>query len=408
MSVEREIEVTKDGPYLVSGNVPLKKEKIVNDAEGFPSNWKSIKKYQTKKQYSLCRCGHSKNKPYCDQSHKCVSFNGQETANNVPFDKQAEVIDGPKLTLKDAPSLCAHARFCDRAGGIWELTRKSNEEKSKINAIDEACNCPSGRLVEIDKSSHKRIEPVFDKSISATEDAEGIVGPLWVKGGIPIKSTKGKIYEIRNRVTLCRCGHSKNKPFCDGTHLLSKENTMNPIVNLTLEHGLIKIMLSVLKKINKKFIDGEHVETDDLNNGIIFINEFADKCHHGKEEDWLFPVMKKNSIPREVRLIEILLKEHAQGRGYIKNMAEAISKKKEDNLNYSKIFLDNSRKYVALLDQHIVKENMILFTGARQTISQSQMKKLEEGFKDIEENKVGPERYEELYDIFYKLKDTYF
>jgi len=47
----------------------------------------------------------------------------------------------------------------------------------------------------------------------------GISSAIWVKGGIPIQSSKGFVYEIRNRVTLCRCGKSANKPFCDGTHV---------------------------------------------------------------------------------------------------------------------------------------------------------------------------------------------
>lgn len=212
MNAKQKIKVTKDGPYLVSGSVPLKNEEIVNDADGFPCKWKVTKKYPLKKEYLLCRCGQSKNKPFCDQSHVNSGFNGKETASNVPFDEQAEVIVGPELTLKDSPPLCVHAGFCGRAGGIWDLTEKSNDKKAKKTAIEEAANCPSGRLVII--------EPVYEPSISVTQDADGVSGPLWIKGNIPIESAKGKIYEIRNRVTLCQCGKSKNKPFCDGTHYI--------------------------------------------------------------------------------------------------------------------------------------------------------------------------------------------
>jgi len=218
----RKIKVTEDGPYLVSGKVPLQDEKIVNDTDGFPCRWKVTKKYRLEKQYSLCRCGQSKNKPFCDKSHTNAGFNCEEIASNVPFEEQAEEIIGPNLILKDAPLLCVHASFCDRAGGIWELTEKSNETKSKKTAIEEAGNCPSGRLVINDKKSKEAVEPAFDQSISATYDAEGVVGPLWVKGGIPIESAKGESYEIRNRVTLCQCGKSRNKPFCDGSHYQSK------------------------------------------------------------------------------------------------------------------------------------------------------------------------------------------
>ena len=220
MKGKRKIEITKNGSYLVSGSVPLYEEKIIIDADGFPFKWQITKKYPLKKQYSLCRCGRSKNKPFCDKSHVRTGFSCQETAGNIYFDEQAEVITGPKLILKDLLLLCVHARFCDRAGGIWDLTKKSNDKRAKKAAIEEVGNCPSGRLVVNDKTG-KAIEPELDQSISVTYDAEGVAGPLWVKGGIPIESVEGKIYDARNRVTLCQCGLSKNKPFCDGTHLQS-------------------------------------------------------------------------------------------------------------------------------------------------------------------------------------------
>ncbi len=217
MEKNKKIKVTKDGPYLVTGKVPLNEEEIVPDADGYPLNWKETKKYPPANEYLLCRCGKTKTPPYCDQSHRHV-FNGKETAKDIPFDKQAEIINGPGLTLKDNVALCASAKFCDRAAGIWDLTKKSNNQEAKKIAIEEACNCPSGRLVINEKKTKKDIEPKFDQSISLTRDADGVNGPLWVKGEIPVVSAEGKTYEVRNRVTLCRCGRSKNKPFCDGSH----------------------------------------------------------------------------------------------------------------------------------------------------------------------------------------------
>jgi hypothetical protein len=79
-------------------------------------------------------------------------------------------------------------------------------------------NCPSGRLI-LRLRNGKVIEPELEPSIGVVFDPiiNGI-GPLWVRGGIPIEAADGHIYEIRNRVTLCRCGKSTNKPFCDGKH----------------------------------------------------------------------------------------------------------------------------------------------------------------------------------------------
>jgi hypothetical protein len=69
------------------------------------------------------------------------------------------------------------------------------------------------------KKTKKTIEPEFEKSIGLIEDpAVGVSGPIWVRGGIPVESADGKTYKVRNRVTLCRCGKSSNKPFCDSSH----------------------------------------------------------------------------------------------------------------------------------------------------------------------------------------------
>jgi len=213
------VRVSKDGPYLVSGGIPLTKQIIGIDAAGDSYKWSEGQKCPSKDNYALCRCGRSKNKPFCDGTHNKVNFDGTETASREPYLNQAERIDGPALELTDAVELCASARFCERAGGIWNLTEQSEGSEAKRIAIGEAGNCPSGRLAVWDKNG-KDIEPKFEPSIGVVEDPQkGMRGPIWVRGGIPVESADGSVYEIRNRVTLCRCGKSSNKPFCDGSHV---------------------------------------------------------------------------------------------------------------------------------------------------------------------------------------------
>jgi CDGSH-type Zn-finger protein len=212
------IQVSKNGPYLISGGIPLTKNVIGIDAEGYSYKWREGKEYSLKDKYALCRCGQSKDKTFCDGTHISVDFNGTETASREPYLDQAERISGPELELTDARELCAIARFCERAGGIWDLVQKPDTPEAKGIAIEEAGNCPSGRLVVWDKQG-KAIEPKFDPSIVLVEDPqEGMRGPIWVRGGIPVESADGSTYENRNSVTLCRCGKSANKPFCDGSH----------------------------------------------------------------------------------------------------------------------------------------------------------------------------------------------
>jgi CDGSH-type Zn-finger protein len=213
------IKVSKNGPYLVSGKIPLTQQIISVDAEGTPNLWRAERTYPSGEKCALCRCGQSKNKPLCDGTHVKVNFDGTETASNKPYAEQAKVIEGPSLRLRDDEELCASARFCHRAGGIWNLVPNSNDKEAKKAAIEEACDCPSGRLVIQDKDTKKVCEPPFEQSIGVIEDPQkGVSGPVWVRGGIPVEAANGKTYEIRNRVTLCRCGKSSNKPFCDSSH----------------------------------------------------------------------------------------------------------------------------------------------------------------------------------------------
>lgn len=213
------IKVTRKGPYLVLGWVPLQKQIIIADSEGTATEWQPSIKYAPQERFLLCRCGQSKNKPFCDGTHIKVNFDGAETAVSEAYFNQPKEIDGPTLKLEDTEDLCASARFCHRAGGIWKLVPASDDVGKKQIAIEETCDCPSGRLVILDKQSGKTIEPIFAKSIGLIEDpAMGVSGPIWVRGGVPVESVDGKIYQVRNRVTLCRCGKSKNKPFCDSSH----------------------------------------------------------------------------------------------------------------------------------------------------------------------------------------------
>jgi len=219
------IVVAKNGPYRVSGGLPLRKEIAKAGKEGEPERWVKGMRYPRQEDYSLCRCGKSGNKPFCDNTHACAGFDGTETASRKSYAEQAAKIEGPGMDLHDAESLCAEARFCHPEGGTWHLTLESNDPQNRKSAIRQARNCPSGRLVAYDKKTGEPVEPKHAPSLSLIEDPQAKVsGPIWVKGGVKIESEGGKAHETRNRATLCRCGKSGNKPFCDGRHVRIKFN----------------------------------------------------------------------------------------------------------------------------------------------------------------------------------------
>lgn len=213
------IKITKDGPYIVTGGVPLSEQSILSDEHGAAVEYRETKRYPLKQVYSLCRCGKSRNMPYCDGTHAKVGFDGEETADKSPFAEQAEVYEGPGLIMEDVENLCVSARFCHLGGNTWDLIEESDDPEARALAIRGACDCPAGRLVVRDAQTGETIENQYEPSIVLLRDEmAGLSGPVWVRGGIPVESADGTQYEARNRVTLCRCGRSENMPFCDASH----------------------------------------------------------------------------------------------------------------------------------------------------------------------------------------------
>jgi len=214
------IRVLKDGPYIVHGEVPIVRRTIVTDEAGESVAWSGGDHIGARPVASLCRCGASGTKPFCDGSHVDMRFDGTETASHAPYDEAAVAIQGPRVVLMDQVELCADARFCAAKGKEWRLVANDDDASARI-VVDESNLCPSGRYtaVELDGTVH---EPVLEPQIGLVEDpTAGCSGPLWVQGGIPVTGADGEEYPARNRMTLCRCGKSANKPFCDGTHIES-------------------------------------------------------------------------------------------------------------------------------------------------------------------------------------------
>lgn len=217
---EQRIQVTKNGPYLVTGDLPLAKQIIGTDAQGESTEWIEGESYETQERYLLCRCGHSGHKPFCDGTHTRIGFDGTESASRAPYLEQARVFEGPAMSLSDVQVLCAAARFCDPNGTVWRQVRHTDDPDIRAQFDRQVSHCPSGRLVAWDKATGKPLEPALSQSIGIVEDpAKEVSGPLWVRGGIEVVSADGDAYPIRNRQTLCRCGASSNKPFCDGSHI---------------------------------------------------------------------------------------------------------------------------------------------------------------------------------------------
>ncbi|KEY60628.1 CDGSH iron-sulfur domain-containing protein [Serratia sp. DD3] len=212
------ITIAKNGPYLITGKTKL--VGVINSpGKDGVMQQNTVKTFETQDNYSLCRCGHSKNKPFCDGSHSTAHFDGTETANKAPYLDRVQVEQGDGFELLD-DNRCAFGRFCHRKHGVevWTLTEKSSNPSNKAEAIIGASACPSGRLTALVDSN--LVEDEYEAVICVVEDPEkGVSAGLYVRGDVALDSAETGDYEQRNRLALCRCGASANKPFCDGSHV---------------------------------------------------------------------------------------------------------------------------------------------------------------------------------------------
>ena len=214
---ERRIVVQANGPYIVHGNVPLVRKSEVISEHGEPLTWKRDEVLQTGERYSLCRCGQSSAKPFCDQTHDDVDFDGSEVADTGNISAREVTYEGTRIFVKDDRSVCIHAGFCgDRVTNVWKMTQDSDDTQVRARIMSMIERCPSGALSYSLERDGGNVEPDLPVEIALTPD-----GAIWVSGGIPVERADGQPFEVRNRVTLCRCGGSANKPLCDGSH---KEN----------------------------------------------------------------------------------------------------------------------------------------------------------------------------------------
>jgi hemerythrin-like domain-containing protein len=144
------------------------------------------------------------------------------------------------------------------------------------------------------------------------------------------------------------------------------------------------------------------VDSKDITDFIGFLKEFADKCHHGKEEGLLFPAMVAAGIPDKGGPIGVMLAEHTRGRQLIRDMEESIS------TGVDRVKLAHaSGEYAVLLRVHIRKENTALFPMAEKVLKEIQLEKLYEGFEEHEEKVIGHGRHEELHAMLKSLQEKY-
>jgi CDGSH-type Zn-finger protein len=230
LTPEMKIRVIKNGPYRVTGNIPLARLKQVMSDKSEPLSWQELSPREPEgESYELCRCGLSENLPFCDGKHARVGFDGTETARTDGSTQRSMTYrakDGFNVT-KILP-LCMAAGFCVRVDtAIDELVELGKDKDERQTAMKMVEDCPAGsliyRLTPDGESVEKDLPPMIAETIEGTSYGT-IRGPFWVMGYIPIERSDKVPFIARNRVTLCGCGMSSNKPLCDGTHRVLEDS----------------------------------------------------------------------------------------------------------------------------------------------------------------------------------------
>jgi CDGSH-type Zn-finger protein len=166
------------------------------------------------KRVALCRCGGSKNKPFCDGTHRVNGFTDGRLAD--PEANRRASYAGTRITIHDNRAICAHAGFC--TDGLATVFRMREEPWIDANGasaeaiIETIRKCPSGALsYSIDKVEYAAEHR--PPCVTVTDN-----GPYAITGGVELVDVAFGAGASREHYTLCRCGASKNKPFCDGSH----------------------------------------------------------------------------------------------------------------------------------------------------------------------------------------------
>lgn len=179
--------------------------------------------------------------------------------------------------------------------------------------------------------------------------------------------------------------------------------TMNKAINdLMHEHGAILEALQVLKGIAKRLDEGGSVEEGDISDILGFLKLFADQCHHGKEEGVLFPALVKVGLSADEGPLRVMLSEHERGRELLRAM-ETASFPRLDPARFSAAV----HGYIELLDNHIRKENTILFPVTQKLLSAHQFEDIARAFDDYENSVIGEGRHEELHALLATLRARY-
>ena len=182
---------------------------------------------------------------------------------------------------------------------------------------------------------------------------------------------------------------------------------MSPTEQLKEEHGGVKVMLRIIGKICDRMESGKAVPVQHLEQILEFLKVFVDTCHHGKEEEHLFPALEAAGVPRDGGPIGQMLLEHEKGRAFVRGMGAAAQAYAKGASTGTTDFVTNARGYIQLLLEHIDKEDNVLYPIADARLTAEKQAALSVAFERVEEERVGHGRHAAFHALMDQLSGEY-
>lgn len=179
---------------------------------------------------------------------------------------------------------------------------------------------------------------------------------------------------------------------------------MDAIDTLKNEHRAIEVVLNTMEKAAKALDAGKDVDPALIEECVDFVAGFADRCHHIKEEQILFPYLQKRGIAREGGPIGYALHDHDEARKLVKSIRENIGKWRAGSSEARKNLAESLKSYTTLLKNHIIKEDSILFEAAEAVLTPEDNVRLSKEFEEMEEKKIGRGVHEEYHTMLEELR----
>ncbi len=182
---------------------------------------------------------------------------------------------------------------------------------------------------------------------------------------------------------------------------------MKATMELRHEHDAVLVALRILDKVAAAVARNDERAQGDLERLLDFFRVFVDKCHHGKEEDVLFPELERRGVRRQGGPVGVMLGEHEIGRGHVRAITENLQKVRGGDSSAAAAITEHASAYRAMLQMHIQKENNVLFPMAERVVPADVAERIAEQFDAIERERVGEGRHDAYHAMLRETKNRY-